>query len=192
MKGERERCLAAGMDDYLTKPLRNQVLKEALKRWVFDAPAPPAPAAVEPLEPTDDRAPAAGGDPEILDESVVAELESLEVGMLTRLLALYFDEAVLDVSALSAAVARRETPAVVSMAHKLKGSSMLGAAHVARIAGQLEAIAQSGHLAGATELLERLERGLEHTRRAFGTRPAEADDHELDTLTATVRSVSSP
>ena len=33
MQGERERCIAAGMDDYLVKPLRNQLLEEVLTRW---------------------------------------------------------------------------------------------------------------------------------------------------------------
>ena len=40
MQGERERCLAAGMDDYLTKPLRQRTLKDALSRWVTGRPAP--------------------------------------------------------------------------------------------------------------------------------------------------------
>ncbi len=40
MKGERERCLANGMDDYLTKPLRKQALSETMARWVPQRPVP--------------------------------------------------------------------------------------------------------------------------------------------------------
>ncbi len=35
MKGDRERCLEAGVDDYITKPIKREVVFEALERWVF-------------------------------------------------------------------------------------------------------------------------------------------------------------
>jgi CheY-like chemotaxis protein len=60
MKGDRDRCLAAGMDDYLAKPVRLGALARCLTRWLpGEAPAPPDP---EQVERADARAPATGGD----------------------------------------------------------------------------------------------------------------------------------
>ena len=46
MKGDRERCLDAGMDDYLAKPLRPEELDDVLERWLGFAPAAPAIEAI--------------------------------------------------------------------------------------------------------------------------------------------------
>jgi CheY-like chemotaxis protein len=43
MSGDRERCLAAGMDDYVAKPVRSQALVEVLERWIPAAARTPAP-----------------------------------------------------------------------------------------------------------------------------------------------------
>jgi CheY-like chemotaxis protein len=40
MSGDRERCIAAGMDDYITKPVRHADLENALQRWIPAQPAP--------------------------------------------------------------------------------------------------------------------------------------------------------
>lgn len=52
IKGDRERCLAAGMDDYLTKPIRSGELRETLLRWLPQEPSPrgsvPLPASSSP------------------------------------------------------------------------------------------------------------------------------------------------
>ena len=42
MTGDRERCLDAGMDDYITKPVRSRVLVEVLQRWIGEGRAEPA------------------------------------------------------------------------------------------------------------------------------------------------------
>jgi diguanylate cyclase (GGDEF)-like protein len=113
----------------------------------------------------------------LLDEAVVAELESLGGVGLTKLLTLYFDESAGQVSELSAGIARGEARAVSQIAHKLKGgSSILGAVQVAQIASDLEATANAGDLTVAGELLDRLRGGLGETREAFRTRVDEPSD----------------
>jgi signal transduction histidine kinase/DNA-binding response OmpR family regulator len=43
MKGDREKCLAAGMNDYIAKPIKREAVFEALNRWVFAGPKKPGP-----------------------------------------------------------------------------------------------------------------------------------------------------
>ncbi|MCA1677626.1 MAG: response regulator, partial [Actinobacteria bacterium] len=163
MNGERERCLAAGMDDYMTKPLRSQTLKETLARWVSGAAA----AAVDVSGSGAARHDAEG----ILDEEVVDELENLDRAALADILTLYVEQAARYTSELSAAVADGDALAVAQTAHKLKGSSRtVGAARSSRIASELEEQADSGDLSAAHELLERLAGALEDTTSAFRDR----------------------
>ena len=170
MQGERERCLAAGMDDYLSKPLRNRVLKEALERWVPDAIAA-ATRAPAPAAPPEDAASGADAGRELLNELVIADLEGLEGDILPELLALYFDQSTEHLGELSEAIASVDVDAVRKTAHKLKGSSLtLGAAHVSHVAAELETVAKAGGLSGADAMVVRLRDALGTTRAAFADR----------------------
>jgi len=40
MKGDLEKCIEAGMDDYISKPIRREIVFEILKKWVPDGPRP--------------------------------------------------------------------------------------------------------------------------------------------------------
>ncbi|MBA2342509.1 MAG: response regulator, partial [Thermoleophilaceae bacterium] len=146
MEGDRERCLAVGMDDYLSKPLRARALTEALGRWV----------------PSGDRASG------VLDEAVIGDLQDLEPDALSKLLSMYFEEASSQLSALEHLVGRSDAPAAAKVAHKLKGSSgAVGAARIAGIAKELEIQALDGDLGNAGELLDRLGSALGDTEAAF-------------------------
>ncbi len=162
MQGERERCLAAGMDDYLSKPLRKQALNDALTRWI---PTPPVSTTHR------DTPPAAPGGPELLHETVIAELEGLDGEVLPALLTLYFDEAASSITELAGAISGGQPLTVAQSAHKLNGSSSaLGAQHVATLAAELQATATANDLSGADQLLDRLRAGIDETRKAFRSR----------------------
>ncbi len=150
MKGDRERCLAAGMDDYLPKPLQPRELLEAIARLVG-----PGEAREAPVEPTFDREEAlnrVGGDPEVLREIAELLIETLPGHL----------------SGMRAAIARGDAPALGRAAHSLKGAvATFGARSAVDAAVRLETLAQENDLGGAEEsfralqdALTRLEAGL--------------------------------
>ncbi|MEA2264540.1 MAG: two-component system, sensor histidine kinase and response regulator, partial [Solirubrobacteraceae bacterium] len=164
MEGERARCLAAGMDDYLTKPLRDRILKDALARWAPDRPAGATTGADDDSATIGSMEASAGRDaPELLDEAVIREL-GFEAEDLADLLAMYFDQAARQLLDLRGAVGRGEAGEVRETAHSLKGSSAtLGAVRVAHLAAELETLARAGDLTGADALLATLADVFEQT-----------------------------
>ena len=164
MQGERERCLKAGMDDYLAKPLRKQQLHEALDRWAVVPPV--RPPDVRPPEPS-----VAVVKTALLDEATIGELENLDRAMLANLTALYFTQAAGQMAQLGGAIDSGELGTLGEVAHKLKGSSYtLGAARVAGILAEIEAAARCGDTGEARELVVSLRRGLSDTQTALAGR----------------------
>jgi HPt (histidine-containing phosphotransfer) domain-containing protein len=149
MKGDRERCLAAGMDGYISKPIQPGELFEAIGQLVpAAAPAAPGPPAEEPAEEVLDRARAlasVGGNPQHL--RAIADVFQTECG---KLLADIRD-----------AVAARQAPALGRAAHSLKGALMIfGPSAALDTALQLEAMGWANDLVAADETCARLEREL--------------------------------
>ncbi len=167
MQGDRERCIAAGMDDYLSKPLRGQALYETLERWTGGSARTVPTGPVSPLrDELADRG-------HLLDETVIAELETLGDEVLPELLSLYLRQVPAEIAELKKAVARRDAEAVADLTHKLKGSSRsVGAAHLSAVAEELAACATEDGLGNAKGLLHDLETALQETETAFRRRLA--------------------
>ena len=141
MKGDRERCLAAGMDGYLSKPLRAQELIDA----------------VESIRPAEVAAPAASDTALFQPEAALERVEG-DRDLLVEVIGLFLAEWPQTASDLAATLESGELPAVVRLAHTLKGAVGNFASPAAfQVAEALEHAARAGDLAAARAAFSRLQ-----------------------------------
>jgi signal transduction histidine kinase/CheY-like chemotaxis protein/HPt (histidine-containing phosphotransfer) domain-containing protein len=151
LSGEREKVLAAGMDDYLTKPIPVRSLEAALARWLPSRPTKGRgvqSALREPVVPQEP--PPRSGRGHGLDSSI---LLSADVPRSARIIALFLKHVPSQLRALAEAAEGRDAAAIRAVSHKLKGScASLGALAMAADCERIQHDAESGNIAQALEL----------------------------------------
>jgi PAS domain S-box-containing protein len=173
MKGDRERCLQAGMDGYVSKPIRDRELFLAMEQ-VLMAYAPGVLSRAR----AGTHAGAAAPSKEQVMRPIYDQVEALERcggdrELLRELIDLFLADVPGQMAGLSAAVEAGDTDTVYRLAHTIKGAVATFAAEPARAAAlELETIGRSGKLEGAADAWRRLGPLLEQLKGALdGFRP---------------------
>ncbi|MFC6287761.1 response regulator [Nocardioides sp. GCM10027113] len=163
IEGERERCLEAGMDDFLTKPVDPEALRSALERLV----GPRQAAATEPVTAADVPANGTGAAAAPTAELDLARLDMLrdiapgDTTYLDRAIANFVGNAPGALATIRSAVRAHDVGALRHAAHRLAGSATnIGVVSVGEAARGLEEVADAGTTDGTEELLAALDRTL--------------------------------
>jgi HPt (histidine-containing phosphotransfer) domain-containing protein len=149
MEGERELCLQAGMDDYITKPIRTEALTAAVEKGAERMP-PPAP---------------------VLDTSVVERLTITfgDRGAVAGLIDTFLQHAPELLRELRGGASSGDLAIVRRTAHTLKSNAAtFGASGLADVSRDLESRAAAGTLETATPLVDRVDAELRRVQAALG------------------------
>lgn len=151
MMGDRERCIAAGMNDYMGKPFRSDELEDMLVKWV--AAEKRYEGSVAKVVEVKDVQPVVGG---VLDRTVLDKLRLVTGDKFGLIIKTFSGNAEKLVADMEAAQTAGDAESLTRAAHSLKSSAgQLGALALQETAGQIEARAGEGDTVGTASAVER-------------------------------------
>jgi signal transduction histidine kinase/CheY-like chemotaxis protein/tetratricopeptide (TPR) repeat protein/tRNA A-37 threonylcarbamoyl transferase component Bud32 len=162
MRGDRERCLEAGMDSYLAKPIHMQALYETVEAITPTTPLPPPPEAPAPLEePRDD----------VLNWNAALRRIGGRTELLDQIVKLFYTESDTLMCEIQKAIAAADAVKLQRAAHSLKGSAdCFCATATVQAALRLEVIGRDSMLTEADDAYAELQSAIKVLRAALMAR----------------------
>jgi signal transduction histidine kinase/CheY-like chemotaxis protein len=167
LQGDRESCLAAGMDDYLSKPFTQQALGQTISRWIS------LPRVAAPLEGSTETQSVALPAADQINRQALNNIRALSASngdaLLERVLQAFLEDTPTHLHTIGQAIANGNTSQMRKAAHSLKSSSAnVGADALAQRCKELEQLGRHDTTAGAAALLAEMERSFQAARQALG------------------------
>ncbi len=166
MQGDREKCLQAGMDDYLSKPIRPEELSQILSKWLPRSETPSF-SSIEPVEAYPLPSTNEATSPEVVNQETLEELEILGGREFLRtMIQSFVEDALKCVTLIEQALDKQDLTQIQDTAHGLKGISRnMGATALAQIALDLETACQGEQTTIPPALRDSIQNVFQTTRQ---------------------------
>jgi CheY-like chemotaxis protein/HPt (histidine-containing phosphotransfer) domain-containing protein len=169
MQGDREKCLAAGMDDYLAKPIRPADVRQVIERWN------PQNRMTKPIQPNptpETAAPPPAAEPPVEMDRLNSLIDG-DANSLRELVELYLKQTSQQLTQLEAAVRANRADEVRRVAHSCAGASAtLGMTRLVPLLRDLEKQGTTGKLVNAEQICENVAHEFKSIQNFLASLPA--------------------